>query len=130
MTTLVNPFVLGAGGGGGGGGFTVPLDNNTAMGGAASNIAVAINTSAVTAMPAGGTAPYVYAWSKTAGDSNWSILSPAAATTQFRRTGNAPGDTETATFICTVTDANGAHSTSAACQATVTNYGDPGGFLP
>lgn len=130
MTAMVSPALLGAGGGGGGGGVAVPLDSNIALGGAASNINVAINTSAVTAMPDGGVSPYTYAWSKTSGDANWTILSPNAATTQFRRTGNGPGESETATFICTVTAANGATGVSSAVQATVTNYGDPGGFLP
>ncbi len=130
MSVMVSPATFGGGGGGGGGAFDVPVDSYSAMGGAASAFAVAISTSAVTAAPSGGTAPYTYAWAITAPDANWSALSPTSATTQFRRTGVAPGDSETANFECTVTDALGAVAVSDPVQATVTNYGDPGGFLP
>lgn len=130
MNAMVSPASFTGGGGGGGGGFTVPLDTTTSLGGAAVAGPVAINTSEVTAMPAGGVAPYTYAWAITAPDAAWSILTPGAATTQFRRTAVVAGNTHTANFTCTVTDARGVVATSAPVQATVTNYGAPGGFLP
>ncbi len=130
MSALVSPASFTGGGGGGGGAFDVPLDYYTVFGGVANGATVAVNTTPATVMPEGGTAPYTFSWAKTSGDASWSILSPTAATTQFRRTDVAPGDEETAEFECTVTDAASAVATSATCQATVTNYGDPGGFLP
>ncbi len=129
MSAMVSPASFSGGGGGGSDPFAVPLDYYSVLGGRASGFAVSINTNAVTASPAG-VAPFSYSWALIGLDPDWEILTPGAATTQFRRETVAPGDSETASFECTVTDALGAVATSDPCQATVTNYGDPGGFIP
>ncbi len=129
MSAMVSPASFGGGGGGSPGAFAVPLDYYSVAGGRASAFAGSINTNPVTAMP-GGVAPFSYSWAITALDPDWEVLTPGSAATQFRRENVAPGDSQTASFECTVTDATGAVATSDPCQATVTNYGDPGGFLP
>lgn len=126
---MVFPAGFTTGGGGGGGAFDVPLDSYTALGAAASGTSTGINTQAITAMP-DGVAPFTHAWSIVTPDVAWSILSPTSATTQFRASPVPAGDTLTASFIDTVTDANGAIAASDPCDASVTNYGDPGGFVP
>ncbi len=130
MTALTSPASFTGGGGGGGGAFDVPLDSYSSFGGGANSALVAVNTSAVTAMPSGGTGPYTYAWALTDANEGWSALSPSSAMTQFRRTAVEAGTTETATFECTVTDALGAVAVSDPCEASATNYGDIGGFFP
>lgn len=59
-------------------------------------------TSTVTASQ--GTAPYTYAWTRTAGSTKISVVSSTSATTAFSASGLADGDNESATFRCRVTD--------------------------
>lgn len=102
-----------------------------AHGAGASNFAITITTSAVTVSVNGGQAPYTFAWSRVDGpDAFWSILGPSSATAQFRRSTMAPGDQDSATFNCTVTDALGNQETTITITATVANYGGLGGPLP
>lgn len=80
-------------------------------------------TSEVTATPAGGRPPYSFAWERTdAGLDEWAILKPAQAITGFRAAEVAPGDEQSATFACTVTDANGNSVVSADVTAIATGY--------
>lgn len=60
-----------------------------------------------------------YSWSSP--DPGWVALSPTSATTQFRYSGLAPGDTQSTTFTCTVT--RGASTAFASVGAQVDNYG-------
>lgn len=83
---------------------------------------IGITTASVTATPTGGTAPYTYAWTRTDGGADaWTITTPTAATTSFRATAVLPSDNQTATFICTVTDANGRTAATSAVSASSTN---------
>lgn len=70
-----------------------------------------LTTPSVTATPSGGTGPYTYSWTRVSGSALISATSPASPTTAFSATLN-PDDHETADFICTVTDANGATATA------------------
>lgn len=87
-------------------------------------------TSEVVATPTGGKAPYTYLWQPTGAPvAGWSIISPTSQATTFRLATVAPGDSESTTFNCTVTDANGAAVVSADVTATATAYGT-GGIIP
>lgn len=125
---LINPFLGLGGGSSGSGDVTVDIYNPT--GARASASAVTVNTETVTATPAFGTGPYTYAWTQTGTpDLAFTPTVPSAAATAFKRTSVADGDSYTADFIVTVTDALGAVGVSATVSATVINYGDLGGFL-
>ena len=63
-----------------------------------------LTTTSVTGTPSGGTAPYTYSWAKQSGDSI-TADSPSAATTTFRASGLAAGESRTAVYRLTVTDA-------------------------
>ncbi len=65
-------------------------------------------TDAATTTPAGGTPPYTYAWDTFDGPVPPTANSPAAAATTFTQTSMLPGDSYSATWICEVTDADGA----------------------
>lgn len=58
------------------------------------------------ATPVGGTAPYIYSWSKVSGGAI-TVDSPSASSTTFSVTGMAGGENRNALFKCTVTDAFG-----------------------
>jgi hypothetical protein len=85
---------------------------------------IIIDTNSVTVTASGGTEPYSYAWTQTAGTpSDWTIESPLSRTTRFSCVGGVvDGATETATFRCTVTDSRGRTGT-VDVEARVTNYG-------
>lgn len=87
-----------------------------------------INTANVTATPAGGLAPYTYAWTKQSGDSI-SAVSSSSAVTQFQATGMAVDETRQAVFRCTCTDSLGSSAT-ADVSVSITRtelFEDPGG---
>lgn len=106
----------------------VPPD---AYGASASGSFVSISTNMVTVTVTGGTPGYSYSWAQIDGpDVAWRSTSPTSATTSFRRTSVGPGDSWSATFVCTVTDANGQTATSNPVTATVTNLGNIGAPLP
>jgi hypothetical protein len=80
-------------------------------------------TRTVTATPNGGVAPYTYLWTRTDGGSHaWNITSPTSATTAFS-TLVSTNTEQTATFICTVTDATGQSAASGAVFADCWNDG-------
>lgn len=84
-------------------------------------------TPSVAVTVTGGSAPYTYLWSRTdAGATTWSITSPTASETTFKAVGVASGDTETATFKCTVTSSAGSVDSNV-IDATAINLG--GGIL-
>lgn len=128
MTCMVSPFSFTGGGGGSGSSSDVPVDIYNPIGAAASSLARTVNTEAVTASPAFGTGPYTYLWTQTGTpDAVFTPAAPTSATTAFKRTGVADGDTYTADFIVTVTDALGAVGVSSTVSATVYNIGDISG---
>lgn len=83
-------------------------------------------SNSTTVTPTGGTAPYSYAWtvdSYTGGVSP-TVDSPTAATTAFTQTGLSSGSYTFATFVCTVTDDDGA-TTEANVTASFYSEGSP-----
>lgn len=77
-------------------------------------------TNSVTVTASGGTAPYSYAWTRVTSDhptNDPTANSPAAATTTFTQTNIGVAEGYTATFRCTVTDAN---TNTATCDVDCT----------
>lgn len=99
---------------------------NNVVGYASTNSSDPITTNSATATPAGGTAPFTYAWSGTAG---WTITSPASASTAFTSPPVSPGDVANGDFTCTITDASGAVATTNPVSANVVNLGGGGGEI-
>lgn len=113
-----------------GGAFTVDVPP-TVYGGAAFTSPIAVTTENATATVTGGRAPYTFLWERTdAALGDWSIISPTAAATSFRRIAVGAGENDTAEFACTVTDANGSSVASSDVLAYVENYGGLGGPIP
>lgn len=112
----------GGSGGGGGGGLAVVVSPSSAYGARSQTGAVQVQTETVTATPTGGSGTYTYLWSKLSGDADWSIVTPTAAATRFKRLNVGELESWVATFKCTVSD-GGSSVDSAAVEATVTNYG-------
>lgn len=52
----------------------------------------------------GGVPPYSYDWQNTGGDDQMIATNQTGSVTSFRRTGVAPGDLFSSSFVCTVTD--------------------------
>lgn len=105
------------------GNLTVGLSATFAQGSTNRSTISSAATRIVTAAPTGGVTPYAYAWTRTDGGSHvWTIGAPSSASTAFSTT-VAPNAEQTATFICTVTDATGATAVSAAVTADVFNDG-------
>jgi len=96
----------------------------TAFGGAAGSSTIAVSSEAVSVSVTGGKAPYSYVWSKVgAPDSNWLIPTSTTPETYFRHIAVPAYDSRTASFICTVTDSNGASVASGECDVLVENFG-------
>lgn len=70
-------------------------------------------TGDVTAVITGGTGPFTTAWAKRIGGGAITATAPAALVSQFSAAGLANGETRSAIFDCTVTDANGLQATTA-----------------
>ena len=68
---------------------------------------ITVTSDPVTATPAGGTAPFSYAWARLSGDASISTTAGTSATTAFSASLPA-NDLIEAVFECTATDANGA----------------------
>lgn len=88
-----------------------------------------ITVGTFTATGAGGVAPYTYAWTRTdAEPETWVINSPTAAATSMTAEAIDQFLGRNATFICTVTDANGNEADSNEVTARAKNLG--GGLGP
>jgi hypothetical protein len=85
---------------GGGGSITLSISPSPAT---RTGQLATITTANVTATPAGGLAPYTYAWVKQSGD-DINAVSPSSAVTRFRADGMSAPETRTAIFRCTATD--------------------------
>lgn len=113
-----------------GGSFTVDVPP-TVYGGAAFTSPIAVTTEPATASIVGGRAPFTFLWERTdAALGSWTIINPTAQSTAFRLIAVGPGESETAEFACTVTDANGGVVVSGDVLAYVENYGGLGGPIP
>ena len=69
--------------------------------------------------PSGGVPPYSYSWQRVSGTSEISITSQNSASTTFSSY-LLDGETDTATFVCVVTDAIGQNATSPSVLITLT----------
>ncbi len=100
---------------------TVP---GSVYGAQSSGSSVDVTTEIATAIATGGTAPYTYSWARTdAFGGTWTIFLPTNASTAFRASSVAAGDSKLATFVCTVTDARGNVAASITINATADNFG-------
>jgi hypothetical protein len=79
-------------------------------------------TSTVTCTPTGGNPDYTYAWSRVSGSTAISATAPTAATTAFNTTGMSVGQSRTAAFVCTVTDAGGQTAASSNVSVTISRF--------
>jgi hypothetical protein len=83
---------------------TTSLSANASSGAiSATDVSASKTTGSITVTPAGGTAPYTYAWTKVSG-ATITADSSTAATTTFTATSLTSGETRVAIFRCTVTD--------------------------
>lgn len=117
------------------GSLSAALSTDTVGGRANSSLSVAIQTRSVDAIPSGGAEPYSYLWARTdAAPGTWTIGSATAGTTTFTGGNCGPGESLSATFHCTVTDAAGNTAVTGTVTATVSNIGwnatSGGGPLP
>lgn len=86
-----------------------------------------VTTPSVAVTVTGGSGTLTYLWSRTdAAATTWTITAPTAAETAFKAVGVAAGDTEIATFKCTVTGSSGSVDSNS-IDATAINLG--GGTL-
>jgi hypothetical protein len=108
---------------GGSGAFTVDVTPDS-YGARVSEFAGGVTTSEVVATPVGGLAPYTYLWARVdANPEDWTIIASTAQATTFRAAAVGPGESFSASFTCTVTDANGNSVESGEVAATAVNYG-------
>ena len=95
-----------------------------AYGYGSSGAAIPIISENVTVEVVGGRAPFTYVWSKVgAPDADWTSSFQGTDTAKFRHIAVSPSSSETASFICTVTDDNGQVVASNQCAVTVENLG-------
>ena len=80
-----------------------------------------VTTDTSTVSVDGGTPPYTYAWSRQSGSAAIGPVNANAATTAFSRGFLPVGGSETAVFICTVTDSAARIVASNAVTALVEN---------
>lgn len=103
--------------------LTASADPTSVFGTQSSANSIPVTSGGTTASPAGGRAPFTYAWAQLSGDA-MTILSPTMATTQFRATVQ-PNTSLSGTFRCTITDAVGQTAT-ADVEAILSNLGGGG----
>lgn len=101
--------------------FSASASPSHVSGAASSSGSDDVLTSSTTAAPVGGTPPYTFLWS--GGDADWQIDNDASATTAFLRIGLLSGSADSATFLCTITDAAGALVTTNTVTASARNIG-------
>lgn len=99
--------------------FQAAAAPSTVQGSGNSTANISITTAVASCTPSGGTAPYTYAWSTT--DADFVANSPDTAATSFTGSGVGPSGLKNASFICTVTDANGEVAVSNSVIAKVRN---------
>lgn len=120
MTGAAAAFVAG----GSGLAFSVAVSPSAVSAYGNTGAAANLTTGTTIATPAGGVAPYTYAWAQVGTSPyTWTIGSAATASTGFTVTSLGAGNTAIATFEVTVTDSLGG---KAVAQVTATaNNGQP-----
>lgn len=81
--------------------------------------------SSATATASGGAGPYTYSWTKVSGGAI-TLVSATSASTKFKATTMANGESRTATFKCTITDSLGQTATTGNVTVTITNTASTG----
>lgn len=82
---------------------------------------VTVQTDTSTVSVSGGTPPYTYAWSRISGVTLFNPTAASSASSAFTRNSLPVGGNDTATFVCTVTDAAARTTQTNAVTATVEN---------
>lgn len=96
----------------GGGAFTATIDPGIAYGSVISASPAPVTTNSVTCSPTGGVGPFTYLWENIAGEGNAFAVSPTNASTTFHLANVISGNSASATFRCTITDALGSTATA------------------
>lgn len=84
---------------------------------------VTVSTNSSTVSVSGGTPPYTYAWSRQSGSTQINATNPSSASTLFRRVNQPIGASESAIFICTVTDSAARTAQTNTVTASISNLG-------
>lgn len=82
-----------------------------------------VSTNSSTVSVSGGTPPYTYAWSRQSGSTQINANSPSSASTIFSRVNQPIGASESAIFICTVTDSAARTTQTNTVTADISNVG-------
>lgn len=113
--------------------MTAAASPSSVSGVVSSSVAAPVTTDSTKATPSGGAGPFTYAWAAVGGNT-WTINNPAADTTSFTSPAISPGASESASFVCTITDATGATAATNIVTATASNIGSEpssgGGLTP
>lgn len=85
--------------------------------------AATVSTNSSTVSVSGGTPPYTYAWSRQSGSTQINATNPSSASTIFSRLNQPSGASESANFICTVTDSASRTTQTNTVTADISNVG-------
>ncbi len=102
------------------GSLTAIANPDYAYGNGYSGSPIRINTGSSSVSVTGGSGSYTYSWSF-AGGSSWQVVSPSSATTSFRSPPLGPGNEDSDTANCTITDTVNGTTTMVSVNCTANN---------